>query len=86
MEEKEWNREDPECQEAIRKEKKDRAAKAAWVTSKKAGKDIVKALWWSITIITACYGLGRGIGQGITETLGQNGKVAVITIVDKPPH
>lgn len=46
MEGKEWNREDPECQEAIRKRKRNRAAKAAWVSSKKAGKAIVKALWW----------------------------------------
>lgn len=83
MEGKEWNREDPECQEVIRKKKKDRAVKAAWVTSKKVGKDIVKTLWWSIIIITACYGLGRGIGRGITETLGQNGKMAVFTIVEK---
>lgn len=53
MEGKEWNREDPECQEAIRKRKRNRAAKAAWVSSKKAGKAIVKALWWSIDTMKA---------------------------------
>lgn len=45
MEGKEWNREDPECKEEIKKRKRNRAAKAAWVSSKKAGKAIVKALW-----------------------------------------
>lgn len=66
MEGKEWNRE----------------AKAAWVSSKKAGKAIVKALWWSIIIITACYGLGRGIGQGVTDKLADNGKITVLTIFE----
>ena len=82
MEAKEGNREDPECQEAIRKRKRNRAAKAAWVSSKKAGKAIVKALWWSIIIITACYGLGRGIGQGVTDKLADNGKITVLTIFE----
>lgn len=82
MEGKEWNREDPECQEEIKKRKRNRAAKAAWVSSKKAAKAIVKALWWSIIIITACYGLGRGIGQGIADKLGRNGQMTVYTIFD----
>lgn len=86
MEGKEWNREDRECQEAIRRRERNRAAKAAWVSSKKAGKAIVKALWWSIIIITACYGLGRGIGQGITDNLAENGKIAVFKIYDNIPQ
>lgn len=82
MEGKEWNREDPECQEAIRKRKRNRAAKAAWVSSKKAGKAIVKALWWSIIFITAFYGLGRGISWGITDGLAENGKITVLTVIE----
>jgi len=82
VEGKEWNREDPECKEEIKKRKRNRAAKAAWVSSKKAGKAIVKALWWSIIIITACYGLGRGIGQGITDKLAENGKITVFTVIE----
>lgn len=82
MEGKEWNRKERECQEAIRRRERNRAAKAAWVSSKKAGKAIVKALWWSIIIITACYGLGRGIGQGIADKMGQNGQMTVLTIFD----
>ena len=85
MEGKEWNREDPECKEEIKKRKRNRAAKAAWVSSKKAGKAIVKALWWSIIIITVFYALGRGIGQGITDRLVENGKMAVFTIIDSQP-
>lgn len=86
MEGKEWNREDPECQEEIKKRKRNRAAKAAWVSSKKAGKAIVKALWWSIIIIIACYGLGRGIGRGIADKLEGDGKIAVFTIFDSQPQ
>lgn len=86
MEGKEWNREDPECQKEIKKRKRNRAAKAAWVSSKKAGKAIVKALWWSVIILMACYGLGRGIGQGIADKLMGDGKIAVFTIFDSPPQ
>lgn len=42
----------------------------------------MKALWWSIIIITACYGLGRGIGQGITDKLAENGKITVFTVIE----
>lgn len=66
------------------KEKKEPGGKSCLGSSKKAGKAIVKALWWSIIIITACYGLGRGIGQGITDKLVDNGEITILTIFESP--